>query len=548
MSLKFQETSLSVQLQELVLGCNKLAMDYLRQENFSSSFHLLRRAQDILSLPQSSTSKTKLLSITYNNLGCYYKKVGKLNIALQFLQKALDLSINSPVESTNLAGTHLNICAIKSQLGNHDSAVKSVTKAISLLSEAERYEKTENIVNTLAIAYYNAGIEYELLGFFAKAEEAYRLGIEKAKSNKTETHHVMDLLIKNYNALKAKYVVNNQKYNFEKINIKPNHQRANSTQSNRKYNLNGSLPAVRISSARPKERRQNTSFELSGDVNLENSLPNNRDIIKQTLKKNFKQKNSKKDILQDIAIIPPNPVVKNERARPVSGKARVKIRQNVSDKPFLNIEEKLKHIENQILELELKDESFREFLTGKEDFKINTPIKPPLANPAKSHLRSGRILIDKNKHAVTIQKYWRGYKARKYYLKLKTQIAEQKAKALLQKPQEKIFQEKKVNIPPLSQQRNPVRFIKSAKRFRPSVLASIPESKCETHDGKILLIQSHVRRFLAQRKYQKIIKSAIKIQSLIRQYQTRSLYEIIRSAAIFIQSVWRGYCVRKLLM
>lgn len=118
----------------------------------------------------------------------------------------------------------------------------------------------------------------------------------------------------------------------------------------------------------------------------------------------------------------------------------------------------------------------------------------------------------------------------------------------LQKSEEKIFEPSKVNVPTIFAHRPSPRFMKSTKRFKPTILESIPESKCETNDGKILLIQSHIRRYLAQKSYEKTIKSAIKIQSLIRQYQTRVLFETIRSAATFIQSVWRGFKVRKSLM
>lgn len=384
MSLNDQEVAMSAQLQELVLGCNKLAMDYLRKENFAGSLHLLRRAQDILGLPHPLSSKIKLLSITYNNLGCFYKKVGKYNLALQFLQKAIEIGSNSPTDFSSQAGTHLNICAIKSQLGNHDEAVKSVQRAIRFLLEAEKFEKTPNIINTAAIAYYNAGIEYELLGNINKALEHYRLGIEKAKLNSPNTHPVLELLLKNYNILQASKEKNfngsGKIYQFERTNreIKPIHQRATSTQSNRHQKLDGTLPVVRISSAKPKDRRQNKSFDLGKNhLNImENSnLSMNDGIAKSHLRNGFQPKLSKPKIYQDASIIRPNPVPPSQKPRPATGRRKI-IRQASPEEPFNSIEEKLKQLECQLALLERRDENFRDELNDKDSLAIFSPIKP----------------------------------------------------------------------------------------------------------------------------------------------------------------------------
>ena len=54
--------------------------------------------------------------MTLNNLGCYYKKKGRLRSALKCLGKAL--KIESRLKDVkNPADTHLNICACQSQLG-----------------------------------------------------------------------------------------------------------------------------------------------------------------------------------------------------------------------------------------------------------------------------------------------------------------------------------------------------------------------------------------------------------------------------------------------
>jgi len=62
----------------------------------------------------------KLYSLTMNNLGCYYKKVFKPNVALKYLKDALKNEIESLQPISYIASTKLNICAILSLLKRHD--------------------------------------------------------------------------------------------------------------------------------------------------------------------------------------------------------------------------------------------------------------------------------------------------------------------------------------------------------------------------------------------------------------------------------------------
>lgn len=60
----------------------------------------------------------KVQATTFNNLGCYYRKVKKLPTALFYLKKSLELQqkISNPI---NLPDTYINICAVLSSLGEH---------------------------------------------------------------------------------------------------------------------------------------------------------------------------------------------------------------------------------------------------------------------------------------------------------------------------------------------------------------------------------------------------------------------------------------------
>ena len=66
------------QIEQMILTCNKSAMDLLKAGSLSLAFDLLKKAERLIHFEghrfQSERDKDKLLSLTLNNLGCYYKK------------------------------------------------------------------------------------------------------------------------------------------------------------------------------------------------------------------------------------------------------------------------------------------------------------------------------------------------------------------------------------------------------------------------------------------------------------------------------------------
>merc|ERR550537_68280 len=120
--------------QQLVLSCNKEGMDFLRKGQYKQAFEQLKYAEAILIANQKEGENTSLLAVTCNNLGCYYKKVGKLHAALSYLRKALKIEVSLHTDDVTVAGTHLNICAILSKLDKHDKAVQHAVCALDLIS------------------------------------------------------------------------------------------------------------------------------------------------------------------------------------------------------------------------------------------------------------------------------------------------------------------------------------------------------------------------------------------------------------------------------
>ena len=59
---------------------------------------------------------------------------GKLRIALKYLEKALAIEFKlSTEQQSSIADTHLNVCAVLSQLGRHEEALEHVLMSIVLL-------------------------------------------------------------------------------------------------------------------------------------------------------------------------------------------------------------------------------------------------------------------------------------------------------------------------------------------------------------------------------------------------------------------------------
>ena len=63
------------ELEAIVLKYNSVAMDYLKLENYKDSLSLLKKAEEILNSDENDIipNRLKLMGITLNNLGCYYK-------------------------------------------------------------------------------------------------------------------------------------------------------------------------------------------------------------------------------------------------------------------------------------------------------------------------------------------------------------------------------------------------------------------------------------------------------------------------------------------
>lgn len=176
---------LTQEIEEIVLQSNKNAMGLLRNSEFSEALNVLKEVLFIVKRAKDSQEKYKLLGITQNNLGCYYKRAKLPKAALKCLIEACDSEKAGKVDNVNRAGTLLNICAIYSDLGLHKKALKNSKKALELLKTTT---KTGNFVSTLVIAFHNTGVEYEFLKQGKESLDYYKCAWDTALKHLGNDH------------------------------------------------------------------------------------------------------------------------------------------------------------------------------------------------------------------------------------------------------------------------------------------------------------------------------------------------------------------------
>lgn len=179
-----------------ILSRNRSAMESLKSGDFSSAFSLLKEAE--AHLHPSLPALWKLQAITYNNLGCFFKKARDQANAMTYLQLALRIELDHPEDYTNVAGTHLNLCAVCSMVGRHKPALRQAQRALQVLKA--HFQRSPNLVTTMAIAYHNIGVEFEYLRLRKPASEAYYDGWDFASKELGPSHPLTSSLKRSFNA------------------------------------------------------------------------------------------------------------------------------------------------------------------------------------------------------------------------------------------------------------------------------------------------------------------------------------------------------------
>ena len=178
----------------------------MQKEAYSKCADLLKKAEILTEHDGAGRA------VTHNNWACLMRQQGKLNVALAHLRRALSLEerlpITTPGIKASLADTHINLCAVLSQLHRHTEAVVHARAALDILQDeifgrlSERSAKAPggliaaarsagvkpDRVAALCIAYHNFGVESEFERAFTQALQAYKKAYELSKAFLGEEH------------------------------------------------------------------------------------------------------------------------------------------------------------------------------------------------------------------------------------------------------------------------------------------------------------------------------------------------------------------------
>lgn len=198
------------QKDEVVKSYNKLAMEQLQQENYDNSLSYLKQALLGIKGITEDSLKNKLLAITYNNLGIFFKRISNFPEALKYLYKSIELENKIPNEVSTVSGAHLNICSILSQQGDHSQAIRHGLRALFLLKSIYQYQP--RIIPTLVTAYYNVGKEYMVLGQTNDGEDCFKIGYKIAMEQLGPQHNLTQALKANLSGYSRKMSPNYEQF------------------------------------------------------------------------------------------------------------------------------------------------------------------------------------------------------------------------------------------------------------------------------------------------------------------------------------------------
>lgn len=180
-------------MEEIIHSYNKQASNLLAIKNHKGAFAILMKSLKILKSSSDSTSKYKLLSLTYGNLSNLYKDLGKLPDAIKCLQALIEIEKKVPGSKYTTINAYLNLCSTYSLLHQHEIALRYGLTSIILLQKD--LALPEKYIPSLVIAYHNVGVEYEYLHKYEEAADSYKKGWDLAK-NQLGLLHPLTLSIK----------------------------------------------------------------------------------------------------------------------------------------------------------------------------------------------------------------------------------------------------------------------------------------------------------------------------------------------------------------
>ena len=173
--------------QSLQMLCDE-SMKYLPKNEFKSALELLEMAQLLSNQPYLENLDLDIKVLVLNNLGCVYRRMGKLEKAFGFMDQAQQtLEQNGLRRYSGI--TYLNICAICSQSGDHQRSLQYAQTGLiefqNQLNEVLRDQQSKNNKKLIgekakyvAISFFNIAVEEEFLKNFDRSLSFYKQAIE----------------------------------------------------------------------------------------------------------------------------------------------------------------------------------------------------------------------------------------------------------------------------------------------------------------------------------------------------------------------------------
>ena len=362
---------------ELCEMYNDLASEMLEKGDPQNALILLRKAEGV---GMDSSCKVK----TLNTLACYYRYIGKARIAENYLIKALELQ-------SDLSKTHLNLCAVLSELGKHEEAMLHAMQAVILMQDniisAHKNPEKKYDPSLMAIAYINLGVELEFLkradeaiGFYKKAQN---YGSNKLSPDHPITRNAMNAV----NALSKKQAKNKNEPNKLKTSLPKNKNKGIFSDGVANSSAQNKVQAEQLTNQdnlRLGELKKKIDASKAKELQIENEEGKTNEKSRVSLS-NDKKKNEKKTEMK----IERNPEKKKETTKSRKEIAEKSVREKDSstkketiketkeiNPSVLNESDKKKEEESNTLSINIDSiESHIESNTSKE---IITSVDPSL--------------------------------------------------------------------------------------------------------------------------------------------------------------------------
>ncbi|KAL4466433.1 hypothetical protein ABPG73_019051 [Tetrahymena malaccensis] len=187
--------------QQILKFLNNEAVNSLNQNQFEKSLFILIKSKELTEL-NIIKNPPSIRALTFNNFGCYYRRLQQLPKALGYLEQALRF-LNSIKSRDYLGMTYLNISAVLSQMNEHYASLENAKKAVIEIhkdyqnylnrknyQEAIKDQEFVDICQALAISFYNVGVEQEFFQNYEVSLINYGKACEVCEDNLGSNHRL----------------------------------------------------------------------------------------------------------------------------------------------------------------------------------------------------------------------------------------------------------------------------------------------------------------------------------------------------------------------